>query len=174
MKDKHAARPKKPTKSQRLLQRLAATPDQLFNGKFRQQFDALCIRRQPATDAIEILVITSRDSGRWVIPKGWPMKGRKPHAAAAIEAWEEAGVRGDVRKKPVGRYTYLKELDNGDVAPCIVDVFEIAVTEIRENFKEHGQRQRHWVSPDEAARRVREVELKSILVAFKPHDKNRR
>jgi 8-oxo-dGTP pyrophosphatase MutT (NUDIX family) len=174
MKEKRAERTSKPAKSQRLLQRLAATPDQLFNGRFRQQFGALCFRRQPATDAIEILVITSRDSGRWVIPKGWSMKGRKPQEAAAIEAWEEAGVRGDVRKKPVGRYTYLKELDIGDVAPCIVDVFEIAVVEISTDFKEHGQRRLDWVSPDEAARRVREVELKSILVAFKPHDKKRR
>ena len=56
-------------------------------------------------------MIISRDSGRWGIPKGWPMKGRKPHEAAAIEAWEEAGVRGGVRKKPVGRFTYLKELE---------------------------------------------------------------
>jgi 8-oxo-dGTP pyrophosphatase MutT (NUDIX family) len=173
MKEKSAERTR-PAKSQRLLQRLAATPDQLFNGRFRQQFGALCFRRQPDTDAIEVLVITSRDSGRWVIPKGWPMKGRKPQEAAAIEAWEEAGVRGDVRKKPVGRFTYLKELDNGDVAPCIVDVFEIAVTEILTDFKEHGQRQLHWVSPDEAARRVREVELKSMLVAFKPHEKKKR
>ncbi len=60
------------------------------------------------------------------------------------------------------------------MATCIVDVFEIAVTEIRADFKEHGQRQLHWVSPDEAARRVREVELKSMLVAFKPHDKKKR
>src|SRR3954464_12119210 len=88
----------------------------------------------------QVMLITSRDSGRWVIPKGWPMKGRKPHEAAAIEAWEEAGGRGGVRKKPVGRFTYLKELDNGDAAPCIVDVFEIAVTEILTDFKEHGQR----------------------------------
>lgn len=173
MKEKRAEKGMKPVKSQRLLQRLAARPDQLFNGKFRQQFGALCFRRDPKTRAIEVLLITSRDSGRWVIPKGWPMKGRKPHEAAAIEAWEEAGVRGNVRKKPVGRYTYLKELDNGDVAPCIVDLFEIAVSEIRADFKEHGQRQLDWVSPDEAARRVREVELKSMLVAFKPHSRKK-
>ncbi|SCB58116.1 hypothetical protein GA0061105_10440 [Rhizobium aethiopicum] len=94
------------------------------------------------------------------------MKGKKPFEAAAIEAWEEAGVRGTVRKKPVGCYTYLKELDDGDVAPCIVDVFQIEITEISNDFKEQGQRILEWVSPDEAARRVREVELKSLLVEF--------
>jgi 8-oxo-dGTP pyrophosphatase MutT (NUDIX family) len=155
------------------LQRLAANPDNLFDGSFRQQYGALCVRRGATTDATEILVITSRDSSRWVIPKGWPMKGRKPHKAAAIEAWEEAGVRGEVHKKPVGRYTYLKELDNGDMVPCVVDVFKIAVTEIRVDFKEKGQRLLNWVSPDEAARRVREVELKSMLVTFKPQIKKK-
>jgi 8-oxo-dGTP pyrophosphatase MutT (NUDIX family) len=171
MKDKPAAQPKKPVKPHQLLQRLAATPEKLFNGKFRLQCGALCFRRNPTTDTIEILIITSRDSGRWVIPKGWPMKGRKPHEAAAIEAWEEAGVRGTVRKKTVGRYTYFKELDDGDVVPCIVDVFEIAVLESRSDFKEHGQRLLRWVTPHEAARRVRELELKSIFVGFKPHEK---
>lgn len=158
-------------KAQRLLQKLAETPRKLFNGNFRQQLGALCFRRHPDTNALEILLITSRDSGRWVIPKGWPMKGRKPYKAAAIEAWEEAGVRGEIRKDPVGRYTYLKELDNGDVAPCIVDVYELKVTEVSVAFKELGQRQLDWVSFDEAARRVRELELKSIINGFKPREK---
>jgi 8-oxo-dGTP pyrophosphatase MutT (NUDIX family) len=102
-----------------------------------------------------------------VIPKGWPMKKKKPYEAAATEAWEEAGVRGTVGKKPVGRYTYLKWLDNGDVAPCIVDVYTVEVLEQSENFKERGQRVLAWVEPEEAARRVREIELKSLLVDFK-------
>lgn len=119
-------------------------------------------------------MITSRDSGRWVIPKGWSMKGKKPHEAAAIEAWEEAGVRGAVKKKPVGRYTYLKELDDGDIAPCVVDVFQIEADEVKAQFKERGQRVLEWVSPDEAARRVREVELKSLLVEFQPRGGGKR
>lgn len=99
---------------------------------------------------------------------------KKPFEAAAIEAWEEAGVRGVVKKKPVGRYTYLKELDNGDVAPCIVDMFQIEVTEISGDFKERGQRILEWVSPDEAARRVREIELKSLLVQFEARGRKKR
>lgn len=157
----------KPDKSQTLLRQLAVVPGKLFTGSFRQQYGALCFRRDEASD-IEILMITSRESGRWIIPKGWPMKGKKPYEAAATEAWEEAGVRGVVKRKPVGRYTYLKELENGDVAPCIVDLFQVEVTEIKANFKEQGQRMSDWVKPDEAARRVREVELKAVLVDFKP------
>jgi len=113
-------------------------------------------------------VATSRDSGRWIIPKGWPMKGKEPHEAAAIEARQEAGVRGKVRKKPVGSYTYLKLMDDGEVVPCVVDVFQIEATALAGKFKEKGERILAWVSPDEAARRVREVELKSLLVEFRP------
>jgi 8-oxo-dGTP pyrophosphatase MutT (NUDIX family) len=151
----------------RLLQQLAQMPDKLFKGKFRQQYAALCYRQATDRDGIEVLVITSRDSGRWVIPKGWPMKRKRPHEAAEIEAFQEAGVRGRVRKKPLGRYTYLKWLANGDVAPCVVEVYEMEVTEVAADYKERGQRVLEWVSPDEAARRVREVELKSLLVDFK-------
>lgn len=102
------------------------------------------------------------------------MKGKKPFEAAATEAWEEAGVSGAAKKKPVGRYTYLKELDDGNVAPCIVDVFQIEVAQVRTDFKEQGQRLLDWVSPDEAARRVREIELKSLLVDFKPAGRKKR
>ncbi|EUB96314.1 NUDIX hydrolase [Rhizobium sp. CF080] len=170
---KKAGKPR-PDKSQTLLRQLAVVPDRLFAGAFRQQYGALCFRCRKDGPGIEILVITSRESGRWVIPKGWPMKGKKPFEAAATEAWEEAGVSGAAKKKPVGRYTYLKELDDGNVAPCIVDVFQIEVAEVRGDFKERGQRVLEWVSPDEAARRVREIELKSLLVEFKPHGRKKR
>ncbi|UWU32498.1 NUDIX hydrolase (plasmid) [Rhizobium sp. WSM1274] len=164
----------RPDKSQPLLRQLAAVPETLFAGSFRQQYGALCFRHGNGGSEVEILVITSRESARWVIPKGWPMKGKKPFEAAAIEAWEEAGVRGVVKKKPVGRYTYLKELDNGDVVPCIVDIFQIEVTDISGDFKERSQRILEWVSPDEAARRVREIELKSLLVQFEAHGRRKR
>lgn len=158
----------KPAKPKTLLQKLAASPEKLFSGAFRQQYAALCYRRTSDRDAIEILVVTSRDSGRWIIPKGWPMKQKKPHEAAAIEALQEAGVRGKVRKTPVASYTYLKMLDDGDVVPCIVDVFQIEATDQAAKFKEKGERMIAWVGPEEAARRVREIELKSLLVDFKP------
>ncbi|NTF66023.1 NUDIX hydrolase [Rhizobium rhizogenes] len=171
MKPKKEGRKPSPDKSKHLLKQLAQTPDKLFAGVFRSQFGALCFRYKDSGEDFEILVITSRDSGRWIIPKGWPMKGKKPYEAAAIEAWEEAGVRGTVRKKPIGRYTYLKDLDHGNVAPCIVEMFQIEVKEVRADFKEKGQRVLHWVTPDEAARQVREIELKSLIVHFSPQTK---
>ena len=158
----------KPAKPKTLLQKLASSPEKLFSGAFRQQYAALCFRHAQEGAGVEVLLVTSRDSGRWIIPKGWPMKGRKPYEAAATEALQEAGVRGKVRKKPVGSYTYLKLLDDGDVVPCIVDVFQIEATDLVEKFKEKGERRLAWVSPDEAARRVREIELKSLLVDFSP------
>ncbi|WP_438754004.1 NUDIX hydrolase [Pararhizobium sp. O133] len=151
-----------------LLQQLAASPEKLFSGSFRQQVAALCFRFTQKPGEIEVLVVTSRESGRWVIPKGWPMKNKALYEAAAIEAEQEAGVRGPVRKKAVGSYTYLKTLETGAVVPCIVDVFQIEARETADKFKEKGQRRSAWVSPDEAARRVREVELKSLIIEFAP------
>ncbi|MGG6892322.1 NUDIX hydrolase [Rhizobium sp. BR 315] len=171
MKPKKEGRKPTSPKSKHLLQQLARTPEKLFSSAFRNQYGALCFRYRGGDGEIDILVITSRDSGRWIVPKGWPMKGKQPHEAAAIEAWEEAGVRGKVRKVPVGRYTYLKELEDGKFVPCVVDLFQIEMKEVRADFKERGQRLLDWVSPDEAARRVREIELKSLLVNFKPQGK---
>jgi 8-oxo-dGTP pyrophosphatase MutT (NUDIX family) len=165
---------KRPARQLTLLQQLAAVPEKLFTGAFRQQYAALCFRYAGNGGTIEILLVTSRTSGRWIIPRGWPMKRKKPHQAAAIEAWEEAGVRGRVKKNAVGRYTYLKMLDNGDVVPCMVDVFQIEVTEAETSFKERGERLLEWVRPDEAARRVRDIELKSLLVDFRPKGKKKR
>lgn len=166
MNAKKSEKAKKAPKT--LLQRLAASPEKLFSNSFRQQYAALCFRYLPDGQNIEILLVTSRESGRWIIPKGWPMDRKKPHEAAAIEAFEEAGVRGKVKKKPAGRYTYLKMFDNGEVAPCIVDVFQVEVTAVAQKYKEKGERSIAWVTPVEAARRVREVELKSLLVEFSP------
>lgn len=174
MKSTKKSRKARPARSLTLLQQLAAVPEKLFTGSFRQQYAALCFRYTGSGEEIEILVVTSRTSARWIIPRGWPMKRKKPHEAAAIEAWEEAGVRGRVRKDALGRYTYLKMLDNGDVVPCVVDVFQIEITGEETSFKERGERLLEWVRPDEAARRVREIELKSLLVDFRPRGKRKR
>lgn len=173
MKYSKKSRKTRPARPLTLLQQLAAVPEKLFTGAFRQQYAALCFRYGGNGDDVEILLVTSRTTQRWIIPRGWPMKRKKPHEAAAIEAWEEAGVRGRVRKAAIGRYTYLKMLDNGDVVPCMVDVFQIEVTGTETSFKERGERLVEWVRPDEAARRVREIELKSLLVDFRPKGKRK-
>ena len=115
---------------------------------------------------LRILLVTSRGTRRWIIPKGWPMAGKKPHEVAAIEAFEEAGVRGKAKKKPLGYFTYLKTLDNGQRAPCCVQVHLLNVKESCDVFREKGQRQTEWVSCVEAARRVREPELKGLFLSM--------
>jgi 8-oxo-dGTP pyrophosphatase MutT (NUDIX family) len=148
----------------KLLQQLVTVSDTLFANPFKEQLAALCYRIRPPSDEIEVLLVTSRDSGRWIIPKGWPMKGKKPHQAAATEAWEEAGVKGKVQKKPFGHFTYLKELDNGVRLPCIVHVHILEVSSVDDKFRETGQRRREWVTCSEASRRVREPELKGLFL----------
>lgn len=169
---------KKPRKRQAqepraLLRQLATVPDKLFAGRFPQQYAALCFRDKRDASGIEVLLITSRDSGRWIIPKGWPIEGKKPFETAATEAWEEAGIRGEVKKRPVGRYTYLKVLDGQELVPCMVDVFQIRMAEKKKDFKEKGQRMLEWVSPEEAARRVSEPELRTLLLGFKPRKESK-
>lgn len=85
---------------QTALTRLTLVADKLWNRESRPQYAAICYRRTGESSCpIEILLITSRGTGRWVIPKGWPMGKKKPHEVASQEAWEEAGVRGRVRKR---------------------------------------------------------------------------
>jgi 8-oxo-dGTP pyrophosphatase MutT (NUDIX family) len=157
---------KSPRKSGTLLSELAPFTSTLFKEKMREQFAALCYRIGAEGGLFEVLLVTSRDSGRWIIPKGWPIVGKKPHEVAAIEAFEEAGVRGKVKKKAFGYFTYLKMFDNGQRAPCCVQVHLLNVKERCEVFREKGQRLSEWVSCVEAARRVREPELKGLFLSM--------
>ncbi len=136
----------------------------------RAQFAALCWRAGKA--GAEVLLISSRETGRWVIPKGWPMDGRLAHEAAEIEAWEEAGVKGRIGDAKLGHFTYDKTL-NRDTKhecsqPCVVDVFPLQVEKLATDFPEQRQRRRKWFAPEKAARRVAEAELKALLAAFAP------
>lgn len=146
-----------------LLKRLAANPQSLFASPFETQCGALCHRRNPASGAVEFLILTSRESGRWIIPKGWPMKGKPLHRAAEIEAREEAGIRGKARKKPLGYFTYLKTRDDGTSVPCTVEVHLLETQRQESSFREKGQRQIEWVSATEAAHRVSLPELKGLF-----------
>ncbi|MEM9757556.1 MAG: NUDIX hydrolase [Pseudomonadota bacterium] len=130
------------------------------------QFAALCFRRRKS--GAEILLLTSRATRRWIIPKGWPISGLKPAAAAAQEAWEEAGVRGEARETCVGIYRYAKVLDKGMRLPVAVAVFPVEVRHLSDRFPEAGQRKRRWFSPVKAAARVEERELGHLLRTFDP------
>lgn len=129
-----------------------------------KQYAALCLRPDAVIDGhVEVLLITSRDSGRWVIPKGWPMAKKKPHQVARQEAWEEAGVRGRVRKQPFGSYRYAKKVSREGVLDCLVQVFLLTVSDIAEDFPERSQRRIKWFSPRDAAEAVAEPELCRLL-----------
>ena len=131
-----------------------------------QQYAALPWRDQ---GELEILLVTSRETRRWVIPKGWPMKNKKPHAAAAREAMEEAGVTGRVVKRPIGAYSYIKRLKNGAPLQCWVDVFPLKVTGQLNRWPEQGERTGHWFPVEEAAEAVEEPELQALIRAFAEH-----
>jgi 8-oxo-dGTP pyrophosphatase MutT (NUDIX family) len=118
-------------------------------------------------NGLEILLISSRETKRWVIPKGWPMLGRKPHVAAAREALEEAGVIGKTLKTSVGSFHYVKNLRNGDAILCRVEVFAMQVERQRKSWLERDQRITRWFPADEAASLVREPELSTLIRDFK-------
>ncbi|NKL59562.1 NUDIX hydrolase [Rhizobium leguminosarum] len=137
--------------------------DKLLHGDVRTQYAAICHRQNNGDGSIEVLLITSRDSGRWVIPKGWPMRKKKPHEVARQEAWEEAGGRGRVRKKAWGHYTYMKKLDDGELVPAIVQVHLLDVAQMEDDFPERHQRRLAWFMPSIAASAVEEPELRGLI-----------
>ena len=134
----------------------------------RQQYAALCYRlaKTKKKKTIEVLLITSRDTGRWVTPKGWPMANKAPHEVAEREAFEEAGIKGKVSDTPVGNFRYLKRLDDGTSVTCVVEIFPLLVRKAKARFPERDERVRKWASPEEAAEMVDESELKSLLIDF--------
>lgn len=133
----------------------------------RAQFAALPWRRT-ASGELEVLLITSRETRRWVVPKGWPIKGAKSMKSAAQEAFEEAGVIGKVSKRSLGSYAYDKRLKSGRVQRVRVAVFGLEVEEEADDYPEIGQREKRWVSVVEAARLVDEPELMVLLATFHP------
>ena len=115
---------------------------------------------------VQILLVTSRETKRWVIPKGNFANTIVPHAAAAQEAEEEAGVRGAVCPTPLGSYRYRKRKGSGASLMADVEVFPLAVTQELKDWKEKGQRQRRWFSLSEAAKAVDEPDLRDLIRSF--------
>ena len=115
---------------------------------------------------VEILLITSRESRRWVLPKGWPMKGRAPQEAAAIEALEEAGISGEIDATPAGSYHYVKRTKREEAIPIQVIVFPLEVASQLDHWKEKDQRQFAWFRWQKAASLVVEPNLKRLIRDF--------
>ena len=111
----------------------------------------------------EILLITSRISGHWLLPKGWPVEGTSAPESALQEAFEEAGVWGGCDDRPVGSYGYQKLLTGGAALHCTVDVFAVEAIGVLADWPEREQRRREWVTLSEAAARVMEPDLAEFL-----------
>lgn len=132
----------------------------------RSQLAAICYRI--VNGKVEILLVTSRRSGRWIVPKGWPKTGRTPAASAAEESWEEAGVIGKASDQCIGIFSYAKTITAGQTLPCMVMAYPMHVKTLAQDYPEKGQRQRKWFSRKKAARRVDEPELAQLLRDFDP------
>jgi 8-oxo-dGTP pyrophosphatase MutT (NUDIX family) len=129
------------------------------------QYGALPYRIGP--HGVEVMLITSRDTKRWVIPKGWPILGKKPHRVAQIEAFEEAGVKGVISRTPAGVYPYSKTLPDGDSRLCLVAVYPLRVTLEKIIWRETTERRRQWFPQAEAAELVAEESLALIIQAWR-------
>ena len=131
----------------------------------RTQFAALCYRVRK--DKVQVCIITSRRTKRWILPKGWPMHKQTPAQAAATEAWEEAGLTGKAYDTCLGVYTYQK-VKKKQTIPVITLVYPMRVTNVHSDWPEAHQRRRRWVSLKKAAAKVTEPELKRIIASFTP------
>ena len=128
----------------------------------KRQCGVIPVRFAPSGE-LEVLLITSRGTGRWVVPKGWPMKGRSAAEAAEIEAYEEAGLQGRTARKKIGSYDYRKVEPSGAARTLKVDVFLMMVDTLLEEWPEQEQRRRMWFSPGEGAAQVAEHDLARLL-----------
>lgn len=144
-------------------------------GKARR---AVCVQygalpyRLDGTGSVQILLVTSRATKRWIIPKGWPIKGLKAAEAAAREAFEEAGVRGRLTRRALGHYFYEKRLEDGlATVPCEVEVFALVVSRQSKDWPESHQRTARWFSAAEAAARVDDDGLRPLIVRLAKHER---
>ncbi len=128
-----------------------------------RQVAALPVMRAPDGKSWLVGLATSRESRRWIIPKGWPEPDMPAPVAAANEAREEAGLLGRIEERPLGHYTYRKRLHLLASVLCVVDVYVLHVTERLESWPEKAERSVVFVSPEEAALRVEEPELSELL-----------
>lgn len=135
-------------------------------GEVRMQLAALPWRMRGSKP--QILLITSRTTRRWIVPKGWPMDGRTPSQVAAAEAWEEAGARGRASDICIGIYGYTKGMEDDPDLPVMVALYPLQVTTLASSWPESRERRRKWLSRRKAAARVDEPELAALIESFDP------
>lgn len=132
----------------------------------RVQYGALPWRMVDGT--LEVMLLTSRGTGRWVIPKGWPHDTLSSAGSAAQEAYEEAGINGPITEDPIGSYRYEKIRDEGGSVMCVVYVHALKVEQQMKDWPEKGQRDCEWFPRQTAARQVHETELHDLILTFAP------
>jgi len=132
----------------------------------RRQYAALPWRRSDI--GLEIMLITSRETRRWVLPKGWGRKGEPPIIAAAREALEETGATGRVDPAPLGEYRYGKLMRSGRVRKVKVAVYSLEVLHEHAEWPEMAVRQKLWIGAAEGAELVDEPELRVLIAQFAP------
>lgn len=150
-------------------------------GDSYQQFGAMPWRRNKHGE-IRVLLVTSRERGRWLFPKGWLADGRTAPESAATEAFEEAGVIGDVDTHVLGSYSYAKILRDQSTVDCIVTMFALRVRGTLVQWRERGERKRRWcnlgeaielVSDEGLGRLLREVQADGRLLAQRDDGRRR-
>jgi 8-oxo-dGTP pyrophosphatase MutT (NUDIX family) len=129
-----------------------------------RQYGALPFR--PGADGdIRIMLVTSRGAGRWIVPKGWPIANLRPREVAAREAYEEAGLVGEMLGKAVGCFTYEKSA-GGHALRCEVKVFAMRIYHQLPDWPERAERETRWFAPEAAAAAVEQAALASLLLAL--------
>ncbi len=130
--------------------------------KFRQ---VAALPYRLTAQGYEVVMITTRDSGRWILPKGWPIKGLKRHESAETEAMEEAGLIGSAAPKPIGRFIYIKQFPKRQ-EKVLVDVFPLAIEKQLEDWQEKGQREVRFFNPVDAAALVSDAGVGTLILSF--------
>lgn len=119
-------------------------------------------------DEIWICLITSRETGRWVLPKGWPKPEKQNHLMAKIEAEEEAGLIGSISQQCLAAYHYKKKLHIFAAITCRVEVYPFAVSAQNLRWPEDHQREILWTPLENAITLIEEDELTAILGKLTP------
>ena len=132
----------------------------------RSQFAALPFR--VTDDGLQVLLVTSRQRKRWILPKGWPERGLTPAQCALKEAYDEGGVKGKAYDLCLGVYSYSKILPDGTLMPCLGMVYPVKVKSTLQKYPEKSERRRKWFTPKKAASLIQEQELKKIVKTFDP------
>ena len=140
--------------------------------KIYTQYGALPFTRQ--NGVLRVMLITTRETRSWLIPKGWPEKGMAPHELAAHEAFEEAGITGSVSTQPMGSFDYLKRIEGKPPKRCRIVVFGLEVATELDHWPEKSERRREWLLPAEAAERIEHPQLASLILAFAEPQKSTR